>query len=261
MSESLEVMARDAGPLAVERQQPTVADMLQAVVTGGITSDKVEVVERLCAMKERMDAREAERQYAIALGAMQRECENVIALKDVDGKFCYAPLLDIWNAVRPAVERNKFTLQWSQEHQGDKIKVTLTLQHEGGHKRDFFETMRLGSNAPGTPAGAQAPVLDSQAETRAKRRLLMNALNIVVDATGAAEDVGNGAVATPQEAAALQSRLMNLCKDAETLGASERRFLETAGVKEWSQIPKVLLPILNRLMADKERAAARKGAA
>ena len=231
------------------RTAPSVADMLQAVIAGGVTADNVGALEKMCGLYERMEARSAEQKYAVALGALQRECQNVVATKDVDGKFRYAPFLDIWNSVRPAVERNGFTLQWSQEHLGDKVKVTLTLQHVGGHKRDFTYGMRLGTSAPGTPTGAQAPVLDSQAESRAKRRLLMDALNIVVDAVTPAEDVGDGTLASEAETDALFQRLVALGGDA----GSQKRFLALAGVEAWNQIPKTVLPILERLMSEKER--------
>lgn len=243
--------------LALDRPAVSIdaVDILRAAVAGGITEANVAVVERMAALVERQHDRQAERDYVAALARLQSACENVIATKDVDGKFRYAPFLDIWNAVRHDVQQNGFTLQWSQEHQGDKIKVTLTLQHVAGHKRDFTYSMRIGSNAPGTPAGAQAPVLDSQTESRAKRRLLLDALNIVVDAVTSADDVGDGALANQEESDALFKRLVDLGGDEN----SQKRFLALAGVTAWNQIPKVMLPILNRLMAEKERAAARKG--
>lgn len=226
-------------------------DILRAAVAGGITTENVAVVERMAALVERQDDRRSKRRYVQALAALQKECENVIATKEVDGKFRYAPFLDIWNAVKPAVERNEFTLQWSQEHQGDKIKVILTLQHIEGHERDFTYGMRIGSSAPGTPAGSQAPVLDSITESRAKRRLLMDALNIVVDAVTSAEELGDGSMASDEETDALFKRLL-------AIGGDQNRFLDLAGVKTWNQIPKVVLPVLERLMLEKEKAAARK---
>jgi hypothetical protein len=237
-----------------ERSAIDAVDILRAAVAGGITTENVAVVERMAALVERQQDRQSERSYVAALAALQKECQNVIATKDVDGKFRYAPFLDIWNSVRPAVERNEFTLQWSQEHQGDKVKVTLTLQHISGHKRDFTYGMRIGSNAPGTPAGSQLPVLDSITESRAKRRLLMDALNIVVDAITSAEDAGDGTMASDKETDALFKRLVALGGDQ----SSQNRFLALAGVESWNRIPKVILPIMERLMSEKEKAAARK---
>jgi hypothetical protein len=237
-----------------EAQPIDAVDILRAAVAGGITTENVAVVERMAALVERQQARQAELDYGTALLALQDECENVIAVKDVDGKFRYAPFLDIWNAVKPSVKRHKFTLQWGQEHHGDKVKVILTLRHLSGHKEDFPLEMRIGSNAPGTPAGSQAPVLDSITESRAKRRCLMNALNVVVDAVSSAEDVGDGTMASDQETDGLFKRLVALGGDR----ASQNRFLALAGVEAWDKIPKVILPILERLMVEKERAAARK---
>ena len=245
--------------MPVARPVPSIdaVDILRAAVQGGVTSDNVAVVERMVALVERQQDRQSERNYVAALSALQCACQNVIATKDVDGKFRYAPFLDVWNSVRPEIERNGFVLQWSQEHLGDKVKVTLTLQHTAGHKRDFTYAMRLGSNAPGTPAGAQAPVLDSQAESRAKRRLLMDCLNVVIDSVSSAEDVGDGSLASQDESDDLFKRLVAIGGDE----SSQKRFLTLAGVEAWNQIPKVVLPILNRLLAEKERVAARKGTA
>lgn len=252
------VVVRESLPVERPAQSIDAVDILRAAVQGGITEANVAVVERMAALVERQHDRNAERSYAAALAQLQSECENVIATKDVDGKFRYAPFLDIWNSVRPSVERNHFTLQWSQEHLGDRVKVVLTLQHIEGHKRDFSYTMRLGSNAPGTPSGAQAPVLDSQAESRAKRRLLMDCLNIVVDAVSSAEDAGDGTMASQDETDTLFKRLITLEPDDEKRKVSERRLLSLAGAGNWNQIPKAVMPVLERLMTEKERAAARK---
>jgi hypothetical protein len=258
MSDNLSVIKSEAGAVARPIEAPSVAEILRAVVEKGVTTESVGVVEKVVALYERMEDKKAEREYVSALAALQAECQNVIATKDVDGKFRYAPFLDIWNAVRPAVERNHFTLQWSQEHQGDKIKVTLTLQHLSGHKRDFTYAMRLGSNAPGTPSGSQLPVLDSITESRAKRRLLMDALNVVCDCVSAAEDIGDGTMATQDESDELFKRLVVLEPDDEKRKASERRFLALAGVESWAKIPKIVLPIMQRLMSAKEHEANRK---
>jgi hypothetical protein len=259
-NEELAIVAPAAMPV-VQSQSPDVAVMLKAIVDRGIKAEDVGALEKIVGLYERMEDKNAERQYAAALGALQSECQNVVATKDVDGKFRYAPFLDIWNAVRPAVERNRFTLQWSQRHLGDKIEVTLTLQHIAGHKRDFGYGMRLGTNAPGSPQGSQAPVLDSITESRAKRRLLMDALNIVVDAVTPAEDIGDGSLATQDDCDNLFKRLVVLVPEDDKRRDSERRLLALAGVTAWNQITKAVIPVLQRIMSDKERAAARKGAA
>jgi hypothetical protein len=244
-------------PLTPARPVDAVA-ILQAAVQGGVKSENVEVVERMMALVERQQDRQAARDYGQALANLQRECQNVIATKDVDGKFRYAPYLDLWNAVRPAVERNGFTLQWDQKHLGDKIEKILVLQHTAsGHSKDFHWTMRLGSNAPGMPQGSQAPILDEITDSRAQRRLLMAALNIVVDAVSPAEDVGDGAVADQKDSDALFQRLLATGADA----SSQRRFLALAGAEDWTKIPKANLGILGRLLAEKERASARKATA
>lgn len=233
-------------------------EILRAAVAGGVTSENVAVVERMVALVERQQQRRAEQAYVVALAALQKECQNVIAASDVNGKYRYAKYIQLWNAVRPAVERNGFTLEWSQEHLGDRVKKLLYLCHVDGYRPEKPKewTIRLGTSAAGIPAGMQLPVLDEMADSMAKRRLLMDALNIVVDAVTSAEDVGDGTLVSQEESDALFQRLIILGGDEH----SQKRFLALAGVEAWNQIPKAVLPILNRLLAEKERVAARKGA-
>ena len=243
--------------VALTRPAPSVAEMLQAVIAGGVTAESVGALEKLAALHERMEEKKSKGEYGAALAALQSECQNVIATKDVDGKFRYAPFLDIWNAVRPAVERNNFTLQWKQENAGDRVTVILLLGH-CGHVETFTYTLRVGSGAPGMPAAVQAPIIDTQTGSRAKRLLLINALNIVVDAVSDAATVGDGSLASDEETDELFKRLMNLGGDTEN---AQKRFLALAGVKTWQEITKAVMPILQRLVIEKERAlAAKKGA-
>jgi hypothetical protein len=74
-----------------------------------------------------------------------------------------------------------------------------------------------------------------------------------------AEDVGDGTLADQEESDALFRRLIAVTPDPEKQQPAQKRFLDTAGVDAWNKIPKALLPILQRLMSEKERAAARKG--
>ena len=82
----------------------------------------------------------------------------------------------------------------------------------------------------------------------------MDALNIVIDAVTPAEDAGNGALASEAETDELFKRLVSVGGGDD----SQKRFLNLAGVESWNEIPKNIMPILNRLVADKERAAAAK---
>lgn len=220
--------------------------ILEAAVRGGVTTENVAVVERMAALVERQQDRQAERDYAQALFDLQQECKRVVALKDVDGKFRFAPYLDIWKEVEAPIRRHHFTLQWDQRNEGGMVTKILTLQHLGGHKREFRWTIRVGTNAPGTPAGAQAPVLDEQADSRAKRRLLLDVLNITVDSTGDAADIGTGELISPEKADELFKRWVSVSQN-------QKAFLDIAGVDAWQKIQTKDLPVLERVIAARER--------
>jgi hypothetical protein len=241
MNEAL--VKREAQPVA---RMDAVA-ILQASVQGGITSENVAVVERMAALVERQQDRQAERDYSQALFDLQQECGRVIAMKMVDDKYRYAPYLDIWKQVEGPIRKAKFTLQWGQTNENGMVTKILTLQHLNGHKRDFKWTIRVGTNAPGTPAGAQAPVLDEQADSRAKRRLLLDVLNITVDSTGDLADVGTGETISAEKSEELFKRWMNVSQN-------QKAFLDVAGVDAWDKIQAIHLPVLERMIAARERA-------
>jgi hypothetical protein len=225
-----------------------------AIIRSGVERNiPAESIEKMVAMVERQQDRDAERDYADALFKLQDECRRVVALKDVDGKFKYAPFLDIWKEVEGPLRRNHFTLQWDQRNAEGMVTKIATLQHLNGHKRQFQWTIRVGTNAPGTPAGAQAPVLDEQADSRAKRRLLLDVLNIVVDSTQDAAQVGTGETVTADKAEELFRRWANLSDN-------QKAFLDIAGVDSFAKIRVIDLPVLDRVIAAKERSVKRKGA-
>ena len=67
-------------------------------------------------------------------------------------------------------------------------------------------------------------------------------------------------MASQEEADDLFKRLLALEPEDAKRHVSERRLLALAGADNWNQIPKNVIPILQRLMTEKEKAAARKGA-
>jgi len=94
-------------------------------------------LERLIAMQEHVLAHEARAAFNRAFATMQAEIPTVIAATPGDGgKWLYAPLEDIQDAVRPILVRHGFGLSFRTEWP-DKatIKVVGILTHRDGHER------------------------------------------------------------------------------------------------------------------------------
>src|ERR1041385_895684 len=96
-----------AGEKAVVRQeQPTVGQMLAAIIEKGVTSDSVAAVEQLVKLYERMEDRNAEKAFAAAFVALQADVPKVQATKAVpnnDGtvRYRFAPFEDLMEQVAP----------------------------------------------------------------------------------------------------------------------------------------------------------------
>jgi hypothetical protein len=78
-------------------------------------------------------------------------------------------------------------------------------------------------------------------------------LNIVVDSTQDAAQVGTGETVTADKAEELFRRWANLSDN-------QKAFLDIAGVDSFAKIHVIDLPVLERVIAAKERSVKRKGA-
>lgn len=206
--------------------QPTIADLMSAVVQGGITSDSVAVMERLCALKAQEDARGAERDFASAFATLQADTPNVQALKIVPGndgeaRYKYAPYEDIMRAVQPLLKANGFavTFDSSVSEDGSRVTVKCTLMHRGGHSRSNSYTGRIGAGPPKSSDSQK----DGAGYTYAKRFALCAALNITIeqDTDGAGDHNAIGERIDAIDAKQLKARVIEV-------GADEGKFLRFA---------------------------------
>lgn len=190
-------------------------------------------MERLLAMAERLEAREAEKQFAVAFAALQSEMPQVDAVQSVpnrDGsvRFMFAPYQEIMAQVRPLLQKHGFTVSFSSEIKDDRVIQYCTVQHTGGHKRMNQFMAKIAGGPPGS-SGAQA---DGAASTYAKRQALSDALNIVVnkDTDGMPDDARDEG--HPISFTQIQT-LKEMVKETES---DEKYFLRFAGAATYEEI-------------------------
>ena len=240
------LMPINQGPSAVQvaKPQPTVADMLQAVVERGVTAENVSAVKEIVGLYERMQDREAEKSFAGAFVALQSELSAVKAMKPVlnrDGttRYTYAPYEEIMEQVRPLLQKHGFTVEFSTDYAEGRLIKTCTLQHTGGHKRSNKFAVRIGS---GPPSASECQA-DGAASTYAKRFALCDALNITIDKDSDAR--AEGGKVTQEQAAELERRVSETNSDR---GA----FLKLAGAATYTEIPAAKYDVLDQLLRRKE---------
>lgn len=229
--------------------EPSVALMLSSFIERGITSENVAAFAQLVELKERVDAKGAEKDFASAFVDLQGAMPTIQAVKPVPNKdgsirYRFAPYEEIMDKVAPLLTRHGFTVSFNSRFNEGRITVICTLMHKGGHSRSNEFAVRIG----GGPPGATETQADGAAKTYAKRGALCDALNIVVEHDTDGDDARTlGAPISADEATELERRV-------KALGANEATFLKFAGATSYADIHESRLQDLLDMLERKEAA-------
>lgn len=198
--------------LAVQSEDVAFISMIErAAMNPQVDPDKM---ERLYALHERREAKEAEKAFYAAMSEMQPDLPVIehtkqIGYEDKSGKFVtkgtYTPWEDIDEAVRPFYTKHGFSLAFKVEQEINKpIVVTAIVMHRDGHKTETSISL------PSDPSGKKNPVQAvGSAITYAKRYAACAALNITTRGAdyGVDDDDGQGAGQTFNPAKAKEHAL------------------------------------------------------
>lgn len=132
---------------------------MMATITRAAADPNVDIekMERLWAMKERMDARAAEAAYADAFAEMQLELPAIAerGKAEVNGsvRYTFAKWEDINTAIKPVLAKHGFALSFRTDFTAG-ITVSGVLQHRLGHREETAIT--LPSDKTGSKNDVQA---------------------------------------------------------------------------------------------------------
>lgn len=213
--------------------------LIGAVLQAGVTSANVDVVERLMALREREESRQAQKDFATAFIDLQGDCKKVKANKVVpndDGtpRYAFAPFETIMDEVQPLAAKHGFGISFDTEYGDGKIVAICKLTHRSGHSESTRQTCRIGKGPP-KASDAQA---DGAATSYAKRFALCSALNIRIEGMdNDARGSQDGETITPEEALRIEAWV-------EEVGGIKPAFLKYIGVERFTDIPKSRLPAI-----------------
>ncbi len=232
-----------ASPLA-KSEAPSIGAMMQMMIAKGITEQNVKAFEAMVALQERVEDRQAERDFAQAFVALQADMPNIKAQKEVHNsvekgggvRYTFAPFEDLMSQVAPLLKKHGFTITFSTDYAEGRIIKTCTLQHIGGHSKTNKFAARVGKGPP----GASETQGDGAASTYAKRFALMDALNIVVKGLDNDARLEGGSI-TWEQAEDFRQRVKETKSD-------EKRFLKLAGAETYETIPAVKRELLDAML-------------
>jgi hypothetical protein len=171
--ETLFPLAPSPAELAIQ-QEPSLGQMLGKFVESGITDQNIAAFERLLAMKERVDAKDAEKQFNAAFVALQHDIPVIVASSIIPNRGKYERFEDVMKVVGPLLVKHGFSVSFSMDFKENRILETCHLRHIAGHAQSNSFAVRAGGKAD---SDTQA---DCKAATTAKRNALLNCLNIVI---------------------------------------------------------------------------------
>jgi len=138
-----------------EEVQPT--NVLQAVMQlARDPNARMDVIERMVALQERQEARQAQTAFFAALTALQAD----IPLIHKGGKnsftgSTYARREDIKETLRPLLAKHGFAFSFNEEsREADMTRFSGTLSHKGGHFEVKYKTLatdHAAKNRDGKP--------------------------------------------------------------------------------------------------------------
>jgi hypothetical protein len=231
--------------LSVDRQQPSVADMLQTVIQTGITSENVGALEKMVDLYERMQERDAVKSFTRSFNALQSEMPTIVASSVIPNRGKYERFEDVMHVVGPLLHKNGFTVSFSMDVKEGRVIETCTLRHIDGHEQANSFAVRVGGKAD---SDTQA---DCKAATTAKRNALLNCLNIVIrqDCLQDEDDPRlEGDTITKEQAESLAHRLSMVNGDRE-------KFLRLAGAPDFASIKSGKYNTLDDMLRKKEQGA------
>lgn len=180
------VERHEQAPVAVISESATMLQVIQSMATNPACD--IEKLERLMAMHERMQSKNAQTEFNAALASMQCDIPSIAERGEGHNKKTYATLEDINDVIKPIMQRYGFAMSFKVEHTAAGINVTGILMHRAGHREET--TMLLPSDTSGGKNAVQAV---ASSVSYGKRYVMCAMLNI---STRGEDDDGYAAAPT-----------------------------------------------------------------
>lgn len=152
----------------------------------------IDKMERLMAMHERMQARDAEAQFNAAMAAMQSDIPSIAERGAIvvngQKRSDYATFEDINDVIKPIMQTHGFAITFKVENTPGGLSVTGILMHRAGHREST--TMLLPLDTSGSKNAVQAV---GSSTSYGKRYVMSALLNLT---TRGEDDDGHAAVPT-----------------------------------------------------------------
>lgn len=181
-----------APPPAIQPLEPVTILQVIARVASDPAAD-IEKMERLIAMQERMEARQAQVEFDNAMATAQEAMKAIRAdMENKQTKSNYASYAQLDKAVRPIYSQHGFALTFNtgDAPNPNEVRVLCTVSHRSGHRQLYKIDMPADGKGPQGAAVMTRTHATGAAASYGQRYLLKLIFNLAV---GDVDDDGNGA--------------------------------------------------------------------
>ena len=179
-------------------------DMMMEVIKLG----QVDALERMIALREREEARQAALAFDTHFAAMQAEF-RVVGRNKQGFKFKYAPIEALQMEYTPTISKHGFSYSWDEEQIEGGKRCRLTISGYGSKRQNTFDVPLL----TGTDRMNEIQVAGAMS-TYGRRYTFISGFGIII----ADEDTDGEVSIDVDEYAALAEKL-NLCESLDVLAA------------------------------------------
>ena len=210
MADTKDLTLRGAGEIV--RAEPTPMEMIAAIARD--PSIPIDRIAALIGLQERMEAREAEKQFNADFAAAMLEMPKVAkrgAKKMGDkGTIMYATYDDVDATVRPIESKHGFARSFATRRDDKGVVMTLRLTHRAGHSITSERPCR-----PDPGPGRNDIQAEGSGESYSRRYLTLAVWNIVT--VGADDDANSADPITDEQAMGLHEMLDYLAMEPSRL--------------------------------------------
>jgi len=173
-----------------------------------IKSGQVDALERMIALREREDARQAALEFDRHFSVMQSEFGS--ASRNKQGyKFRYAPIESLQLEFGPTIAKHGFSYSWSETQIEGGKRVTMTISGYGSSRVNSFDVPALS----GTDRMNEIQVAGAQS-TYGRRYSFISGFGIII-----ADEDTDGEVSIDVDEYATFAEKLNLCESIELLAS------------------------------------------
>lgn len=223
----------EKGALSTTNGKGSITELLHLAVEKGTP---VEQLAQLVELHEKMEAREAAKEFAIAMAAFQQECPSIYKSKTAkittqgggSYSYSYAELDHIARTVNPILAKYGLSYSWDTAIDKGFLTCICTVRHLNGHKTESRFSLPTESKSAMSEQQKYGAAL-----TFAQRRSLSSALGLTT--TDEDSEAAPDADPTP----ITDDQVIELEDLIAEVKADRGRFLKFLGVEELAQLPAV----------------------